>query len=166
MHWPGYVLVSVRALRPRQQFCAGPIGDGRNARWGVISVLHMCCKAQSLACKHLGWLPNSAVAIEPENPERPLCCLHEYSPRAWVGGRMCVTHACGLAGAAEVGLQKLCACRHVQQSPAPCVGSVAWSIRLGCISGVPKILRGGAAMGKSAMPGVPSWFGIPPTPCS
>ena len=33
----------------------------------------------------------------------PLGCLLEYSPRAWVGRRMCVTHIRGLAGAAQVG---------------------------------------------------------------
>ena len=77
---------------------------------------------------------------------------------------MCVTHTCGLAGAAGGGTpQKPGARRHVQRSPAPCVGSVAWSIRPGCIPGVPKIPRGGAAMGKSAMPGVPGRFGTPHT---
>ena len=45
-------------------------------------------------------------AGEPETPERPLGPLLEYSPRVWIGGRMCVTHICGLAGAAEVGPPK------------------------------------------------------------
>ena len=115
-----------------------------------------------MARKYPEWVPDPAG--EPENPGRPLYCLPEYSPRVWIGRRMCVTHTCGLAGAAGGGTpQKFGACRHVQRSPAPRVGSVAWSIRPGCIPGVPKIPRGGAAMGKSAMPGVPGRFGTPHT---
>ena len=54
-----------------------------------------------MARKYPGWVPDPAG--EPENPGRPLYCLPEYSPRVWIGGRMCVTHTCGLAGAAGGG---------------------------------------------------------------
>ena len=76
---------------------------------------------------------------------------------------MCVTHVYGLAGAAQVGgPPNLVRTGMFTGHPTPRVGSGAWPIRLGCILGAPKILRGGAALGKSATSGVGGGWAPPP----
>ena len=95
MCWSRYVL-----LGPGSSFARGPSGIAEmpNRRsFQDCAAKHM----QGLARKYPGWVPDPAG--EPENPGRPLYCLPEYSPRVWIGGRMCVTHTCGLAGAAGGG---------------------------------------------------------------
>ena len=78
---------------------------------------------------------------------------------------MCVTHICGLAGAAQVGPpQKSGAHRHAQQPPTPHVGIGAWPIGLRRIPGAPKVPRGSAAVCTSATSGVGGGGGHPPKP--